>query len=606
MAPPDDRYEKFPRSCRLITGIRKSPPSRGEWPSASPSAPRRLLKPRDSMLPLTKITLLPLLLIPAAPLWAQKQLYTYVGESNQLRLGEELRPAGLVNPGPHPDFLIGVPKGDFLGQATGEVRLYSGQTGALIRTIHGSAAGEEFGYSAIGLGDIDGDGRSDVLVGAPEAGGDGRVAVHSGLDGSEIYSIGAFSSLDNFGEDVDRLEDLDGDGRSDFVVGASNDNSGGLGTPGAIHVFSGATGTLLFSRYGENTLDSFGVACRNAGDVNGDGRSDILVGAYRDDDNGSMSGVVHMISGFDGTTLWKRGGLNVGDEYGGVLDAAGLDMNGDSIPDVIVGTMDEDYMHVLSGVDGSLIRSHDGSATSGGCATFGRGLCALNDIDGDGFGDYAAGDQCAMGLGQVIVYSGATGAVLYDPNFTDQAFGFGTTLGNVGDLNLDGRDEWGIQAFGWDTLTTGNVGRVTIHSAQAPIGSRFCDPAVIGSSGVPAEIQVYGSPQVSENCMSLTVSGVPTGSFGYFVGGNSTIAITPPGSIGTLCVSGLILRFNRFDEIIRGPQGSLQIDLQSVPMNPSGPILPGETWNFQCWFRDFTPGGMQTSNFSDAVTIQFL
>ncbi|MCP3916024.1 MAG: hypothetical protein GY711_10750 [bacterium] len=75
----------------------------------------------------------------------------------------------------------------------------------------------------------------------------------------------------------------------------------------------------------------------------------------------------------------------------------------------------------------------------------------------------------------------------------------------------------------------------------------------------------------------------------------------PPGSAGFVCVSGNIGRFDRPADIIRGPFDGIEIDVSAVPVNPPATILPGDTWHFQCWYRDV--GG--TNNFTDAVSVMF-
>ncbi|MCP3919351.1 MAG: hypothetical protein GY711_27755 [bacterium] len=107
---------------------------------------------------------------------------------------------------------------------------------------------------------------------------------------------------------------------------------------------------------------------------------------------------------------------------------------------------------------------------------------------------------------------------------------------------------------------------------------------------------------------SELVPGDTNGEFGFFLVGSHQGTFVPPGSQGVLCLtcSGFqgcagIGRFNRAGEIIQGPSGSLMIDLSALHLTPQAPVQPGETWNFQCWFRDSS-----TSNFTDAIAITFV
>ena len=103
--------------------------------------------------------------------------------------------------------------------------------------------------------------------------------------------------------------------------------------------------------------------------------------------------------------------------------------------------------------------------------------------------------------------------------------------------------------------------------------------------------------------MTLTASGLPPGQFGYFLAGRMQGFSNPPGSQGILCLAGNIGRYDEVPEIIQGPTGSFVLDLGSIPVNPPTAVQPGDTWNFQCWYRDANPG--PTSNFTDAVSVTF-
>ncbi len=134
----------------------------------------------------------------------------------------------------------------------------------------------------------------------------------------------------------------------------------------------------------------------------------------------------------------------------------------------------------------------------------------------------------------------------------------------------------------------------------------YCAPAVPNSTGLPARIEADGSPFVLDGSLTLTAFDLPPGEFGYFLVGSTQGAVTPPGSQGVLCLtcgftgcSG-IGRFNQAGRIIVGPTGSIDVDLGALPLFPPVAVAPGETWNFQCWFRD-----LGSNNFTDAVSVTF-
>ena len=118
--------------------------------------------------------------------------------------------------------------------------------------------------------------------------------------------------------------DVNGDGRADFIVGAPNDAPGGLSQAGSAYVFSGADGSLLYQRTGDTVLDRFGYFVSGAGDVNGDGRADFIVGAPTDAPGGlSQAGSAYLFSGADGSLLYQRTGDTAGDNFGRSVGGGG-------------------------------------------------------------------------------------------------------------------------------------------------------------------------------------------------------------------------------------------------------------------------------------------
>ncbi|MCP3918092.1 MAG: LamG domain-containing protein [bacterium] len=135
-----------------------------------------------------------------------------------------------------------------------------------------------------------------------------------------------------------------------------------------------------------------------------------------------------------------------------------------------------------------------------------------------------------------------------------------------------------------------------------PCQAPFC-AGQPNSSGSAATLCPGGSTQVNLNAFELQASNLPQGQFGYFLASQSQGVSMPPGSQGIICVAGNIGRFNTPSQIIQGPTGTIQVDLTSIPVNPPSAVQPGDTWNFQCWYRDNNPG--PTSNFTDAVSLTF-
>jgi hypothetical protein len=171
-----------------------------------------------------------------------------------------------------------------------------------------------------------------------------------------------------------------------------------------------------------------------------------------------------------------------------------------------------------------------------------------------------------------------------------------------------GTDGTLLETLEFPDANPGGVFFLDVHRDKSQdIGSPYCGPANPNSSGLSALISAQGSEQVAINLVVLHAAQLPANQFGYFLNSMTKGFIAnPPGSQGNLCLDGAIGRYST-DVANTGPLGELQLtlDLQDTP-TPGGPVAiqPGETWNFQCWFRDKNPGA--TSNFTNGLSIQFL
>ncbi|MCP3920284.1 MAG: hypothetical protein GY711_32560 [bacterium] len=145
-----------------------------------------------------------------------------------------------------------------------------------------------------------------------------------------------------------------------------------------------------------------------------------------------------------------------------------------------------------------------------------------------------------------------------------------------------------------------NLYDMNVSGPTGLLGTSYCGPAVPNSTGLAALISAAGSPVPSTDDVTLTVDQVPPGQFGYFLAGQTQGFFNPPGSAGFICLMGNIGRYNQVSDIIQGPSGSIALDLGAIPVNPPTAVQPGDTWNFQCWYRD-----SGTSNFSDGLSVVF-
>ena len=242
------------------------------------------------------------------------------------------------------DFLVGAPRASqSWGYRAGAVYLYSGATGSLIRKLDGQANDDRFGGSVSGIGDIDGDGIGDLLIGAHFASPSGSFRagstyLYSGSTGSLIRRLDGQSAGESLGGSVSGIGDVDGDGVDDLLIGASGASPGGL-TLGSAYVYSGATGNLIRQFDGQTSGGYFGSSVSRAGDVDGDGVDDIAIGASWASPGGLFrAGSADVYSGATGLLLHRFDGQAANEQLGHSVSAAG-DIDGDGLGDVIVGAL---------------------------------------------------------------------------------------------------------------------------------------------------------------------------------------------------------------------------------------------------------------------------
>jgi DNA-binding beta-propeller fold protein YncE len=174
---------------------------------------------------------------------------------------------------------------------------------------------------------------------------------------------------------------------------------------------------------------------------------------------------------------------------------------------------------------------------------------------------------------------------------------FGTQVRLGVDRDLDG-------ALDRDELDAGS--NPANPNSLPGIGQNYCGPAVVNSAGTSGVMSAAGSRVASDNDLRLTASLLPAGSVGFFVASRTQGFIQGPGgSQGNLCISSDVARFS-LQAQSTGSLGaiSVEIDLSVVPTNPPQPVLSGQSWNFQAWFRD-NVSGQPTSNFTDGLQIDF-
>ena len=353
---------------------------------------------------------------------------------------------------------MGMSRARWLGLSSGVVVFLAaiGVTMAVVVQVSRavpSAVGEVEDLPGPPPGDIDGDGVPDIIVGAPLAsqpgiGVTGSAYLYSGADGSLVWRLDGEAADDQYGFSVAPAGDLDGDGVTDVVVGATSASPGGVNLAGSAYLHSGVDGSLIRRLDGEAAGDELGYSVAVAGDVDRDGVDDVIVGALAADPGGmDLAGSAYIYSGADGSLIRRLDGEAAGDTFGSFV-APAADVDGDGVPDAIVGAETADpgslgdagSAYLYSGFDGSLIRRLDGEA---GGDIFGHSVAPAGDVDGDAVPDLIVGAPNAdpvdvQSAGSAYLYSGADGSLIRRLDGAAAGVRFGYSVAPAGDLDGDG------------------------------------------------------------------------------------------------------------------------------------------------------------------------
>ena len=376
-----------------------------------------------------------------------------------------------------------------------------------------------FGHGVFRAGDVDNDGRDDVIVTAwREDGGarqSGQVHVFSGYPGDLGYGGQLIHTLKSpkperhgfFGATASGVGDVNSDGYADIVVGTEEDE--GAWDAGSAYVFSGKDGGVLYALQSPNPREQglFGCSISGIGDSNGDGIPDVMVSAVNEDGGARGAGRVYIFSGDDGQLLNTLISPNAetGGHFGWIV-AAG-DINNDGYAEIVVGARAEDggaedagRTYVFGGNDGVLLYTLE-SPNPGYHGDFGGSGAVAGDVNGDGFLDLAVGawdeDGGEPRSGRAYVFSGKDGTHLYtlESPSPERGGAFGNFLSGAGDVDADGYADVIVEAnheFGGATesgrvyVFGGNGGELlcTLESPYPERGGAFGRGSVLGVGDV--------------------------------------------------------------------------------------------------------------------------
>ncbi|MBX7042051.1 MAG: FG-GAP-like repeat-containing protein [Ignavibacteria bacterium] len=477
------------------------------------------------------------------------QQYGLLGSSAMDEFGTSVSDAGDVNADGYEDIIVGAPLSDAAFTDGGCAYIHYG--GPVVNfdadvVMPGHLASQHFGLCVSSAGDVNNDGYDDVIIGAPndpaaktyiyfgsanmdnipdvilagtlgfgtsvssagdinDDGFSDVISSNPGLDLVRVYFGG--SSMDNspdlvinhtyslFGISVSSAGDINSDGYSDFVIGAMLASSGSFTNNGAAFVYFGGPALDNIADViltGAVSFDKMGNAVDCAGDVNGDGFSDIVIGAYS---HGNYRGKAYVYYG--GSLMDVNPDVTfIGEQNGDWLGqsvAGSGDINGDGYDDVLIGAFHNSENAQSAGkaylyYGGSNMNNIADNQFAGTTinSEFGCSLSSAGDFNNDGYKDFLIGEyknsEAGTNAGKAHLYTNTSNLIQISMlNFAGSISNgqFGNSLASAGDLNADG----------YDDFVAGMSNAVSGQPARIFFGGRLMDNS--------ADVSLYGSPYVS-------------------------------------------------------------------------------------------------------------
>jgi hypothetical protein len=428
-------------------------------------------------------------------------------ESNQANaaMGISVSSAGDVNGDGYSDVIVGASAYDNGHLNEGVAFIYHSSAMGLNTTatamVESDQDNSDFGFSLAGAGDVNGDGYSDVIVGAFRYSNgqseEGAAFVYHGSAGGiitiAVIMLESNQATSNFGFSVAGAGDVNGDGYSDVLIGAKYYDNG-QSNEGAVFIYQGGATGIISSPAAmleSNQADSWlGCSVAGAGDINGDGYSDIIVGADAYSNGQTYEGVAFVYHGSAAgisTTASAMVESNQSSASLGHSVAGAGDVNGDGYSDVVVGSYNYNNGQSYEGVAFIYHGSASGISTTPAAmvesnqasAYMGWSVSCAGDVNGDGYSDVLIGATAysngQSGEGVAFVYHGSSSGIIT----TVAAFlesnqvsaDFGRSVSCAGDVNGDGFSDVIVGAQTYDNGLNNEGAAFVYHGSASGIST---------------------------------------------------------------------------------------------------------------------------------------
>jgi hypothetical protein len=391
--------------------------------------------------------------------------------------------------------------------------------------------------------DVNGDGYADVAV-SVNRGGNEQVYVHlgsrAGLATAPATELSGYPDANSsFGESIASAGDVNGDGYADLVVGAPLAATANFGGSGDAFVYLGGPAGLAskpatkLDRHVSG--DNVGISVASAGDVNGDGYADVVIGG------GQVRVYLGSATGLatDPVAVMKPPSNNAaGEDFGSRVASAG-DVNGDGYGDIVVTSYGERTVYLfLGGPDGPSKKPSATITGPGAKGNFGYSVASAGDVNGDGYADLVVGEA-----GSVFVYLGSATGLATAPSATltgSAAGSFGDAVAGAGDVNGDGYADIVVGASGSASAYLYLGGSAGLAATSAAV---LTGPDAQGRFGG----SVASAGDVNGDGLADVLVGADDASHGagrayYYPGGTSGLATSPAATLGPDGASGFGFR----------------------------------------------------------------